>query len=110
MEQLITLCILNLSHFNLQRNKSNLEAQNSQQNDASRDVFFVILFYCLLIIVSPIVTFFGSKYFIFDSLFEPVPSNIWAAVSAIVALHAALGLFLYRAYFGAETKPIRKLD
>ncbi|XP_055325143.1 vacuolar ATPase assembly integral membrane protein VMA21 homolog [Sitodiplosis mosellana] len=94
------------------RNKTSLESQNSTPSaaDKQRDIFFSILFYCLLIIISPIVTFFASKHFIFDSIFEPVPSNIWAAVSAVVTLHVALGLFLYRAYFSEEDKPVRKQD
>ncbi|XP_031631084.1 vacuolar ATPase assembly integral membrane protein VMA21 homolog [Contarinia nasturtii] len=96
------------------RNKTSLESQhNNAENLAKKqqEVFFVILFYCLLIIISPIATFFGSKYFIYDSLFDPIPSNIWAAVSAVVALHIALGLYLYRAYFGAEeTKSLRKQE
>lgn len=103
-------CLIAFDIFCSQRNKTSIETQNNQNNDQQRDIFFVILSYCLLIIISPIATFFGSKYFIFDSIFEPIPSNIWAAISAVVALHVALGLFLYRAYFSEETKPIRKQD
>lgn len=53
----------------------------------------------------PIITFFATKYFLFDTILSltSVQSNIYAAVSAVIALHAALGLFLYRAYFDTPT-------
>lgn len=114
--ELILFCL----HFQLlQKNKSSLESQassyttqNQLLNEKQKEIFFNILFYCLLIIISPIVTFFASKVFIFDYIFEPVGSNIAAAVSAVVAIHIALGMFLYRAYFSDEqpSKPIQKQD
>lgn len=82
----------------LKRNKQSLEQPKSSDGSQS-NVFVTVLMYCLLIIFSPIVTFFVSKTFIFDNYLESIPSNIWAAVLAVIALHVALGLFLYRAYF-----------
>lgn len=53
----------------------------------------------------PIITFFASKYFVFDTILSltSVQSNIYAAVAAVITLHAALGLFLYRAYFDTSS-------
>lgn len=52
----------------------------------------------------PIVTFFLTKYYLFDSILSlsAVQSNIYAAISAVIALHIALGLYLYRAYFEVD--------
>lgn len=69
--------------------------------------FVTVLLHCILIIASPIVSFFTSKYFIFDTLdLTVIQSNIWAAVVAVVALHLALGLFLYRAYSEVDPREI----
>lgn len=75
----------------------------SNENSA----FQVVLFYCLLIICMPIITFFLTKYYLFDSILSlsAVQSNIYAAISAVIALHVALGLYLYRAYFEADKGP-----
>lgn len=55
----------------------------------------------------PIATFFLSKYYLFDTILSltVVQSNIYAAISAVIALHIALGLYLYRAYFEADSGP-----
>jgi hypothetical protein len=38
-------------------------------------------------------------------------SNVWSAVMAVVVLHIALGLFIYKAYFEAgRTKVDEKVD
>ncbi|XP_058462804.1 vacuolar ATPase assembly integral membrane protein VMA21 homolog isoform X2 [Malaya genurostris] len=78
--------------------------QLQEQNVEYRN-FRVVFFYCTLIIVLPVVTFFGSKYFLFDGFLQlaPVSSNIYSAVSAVIALHIALGLYIYRAYFDSES-------
>lgn len=100
----IITCIL------FQKNKSGLEQPERHQNrrntyPSEQSTFTTVLLHCILIIASPIATFFGSKYFIFDNFFtlSIVQSNIWSAVLAVVALHLALGLFLYRAYFEVDT-------
>lgn len=74
---------------------------------ASSSAFQVVLFYCLLIIFLPIATFFLTKYYLFDTILSltAVQSNIYAAVSAVVALHVALALYLYRAYFEVDNGP-----
>ncbi|KAG4069706.1 hypothetical protein HA402_002285 [Bradysia odoriphaga] len=74
--------------------------------------FQTVLFYCLLIIFLPIVTFFSLKYMLFDSVLQAtsVQSNIYSAVAAVITLHLALGLYLYRAYFNAEKSAAQKED
>lgn len=74
-----------------------LQQSSSDQITSESNTFLVVLFYCLLIIFSPIVAFFVSKVFIFDDWATPVKSNIYSAISAVVTLHVALGMYLYRA-------------
>lgn len=87
-------------------NKKNLNSQQSARKNDTKDYnsFKVVLFYCLLIIFFPVFTFFSIKTFLFDNYFnlEPIRSNIYSAVSAVIALHIALGLYIYKAYFGAD--------
>lgn len=33
---------------------------------------------------------------------NPISSNISSAMCAVIALHVALGIYIYRAYFAAE--------
>lgn len=96
---LATIYTNNASRFLPQRNKQSLEQPKLSNNGSQQNVFVTVLLYCLLIIFAPIVTFFVSKTFILDNYLESVPSNIWAAILAVIALHIALGLFLYKAYF-----------
>lgn len=83
------------------------QVSKNEQNTEYRN-FRVVFFYCILIIVLPVTTFFGSKHVIFDGLLQlsTVNSNIYSAVSAVIALHIALGLYIYRAYFdGGSSDP-----
>lgn len=94
----------------MQKNKSSLEQADrpsKRNNPDQSSTFLTVLAHCILIIASPIVSFFVSKVFVFDILLEvnSVQSNIWSAVVAVVALHIALGLFLYRAYFETDNGP-----
>ncbi|XP_043261823.1 vacuolar ATPase assembly integral membrane protein VMA21 homolog [Colletes gigas] len=75
-------------------------------------VFKIVLFYCIVIIALPVLLFFASKIFIFDGLLglNHVPSNVYSAGVAIVALHLALGAFIYRAYFDDQSKTQTKRD
>lgn len=59
-----------------------------------------------MIIFLPIVGFFSSKHLLFDGVFQmdTVQSNIYSAVVAVVALHLALFLYIYRAYFETDAK------
>ncbi|CAO1404952.1 unnamed protein product [Diamesa serratosioi] len=86
-------------------NKAKISADDQQSDSA---IFGTVFFYCILIIFLPVATFFISKFFIFDLVFDltSVSSNIYAAISSVIALHLALALYLYRAYF--DDKPKQK--
>lgn len=78
-----------------------------QESNDSKDysAFKVVLYHCVLIIVTPILFFFGSKTILFDSFFDltPIKSNIYSAVLAVIGLHIALGYYIYRAYWDKDT-------
>lgn len=59
----------------------------------------------MMIIFLPVLSFFATKYILFDGVFSltSVQSNIYAAVVAVIALHLALFLYIYRAYFDTDT-------
>lgn len=77
-----------------------------QEEQVQKSAFFTVLRYCLLIIFLPIVGFFGTKYVLFDGFLQltSTQSNIYAAVVAVVSLHLALFLYIYRAYFDTDAK------
>lgn len=93
-----------------------LPPSRQEQRNEYRN-FRVVFFYCILIILLPVSTFFATKYVLFDGYFQlsSVSSNIYAAVAAVIALHIALGLYIYRAYFDSgpsdqSTKLAQKQD
>ncbi|XP_075212105.1 vacuolar ATPase assembly integral membrane protein VMA21 homolog [Lycorma delicatula] len=75
-------------------------------------VFRSVFYYCFMIIVVPVITFFGTKFIIFDGIFRlaSVSSSVYAAIVSIIALHIALGLYIYKAYHetGTGTKPAKQ--
>lgn len=75
------------------------------QDSQDYSSFKVVLFYCSLIVFLPVVTFFALKGFILDQFFtmSEMKVNIGSAVGAVAALHVALGLYIYRAYFGGSS-------
>ncbi|XP_030571668.1 vacuolar ATPase assembly integral membrane protein VMA21 homolog [Drosophila novamexicana] len=79
---------------------SKQRAHDSQDYSA----FKVVLFYCSLIVFLPIVTFFALKGFLLERFFtmSDMKVNIGSAVGAVAALHIALGVYIYRAYFGGS--------
>ncbi|TMW50498.1 hypothetical protein DOY81_004426 [Sarcophaga bullata] len=86
--------------------------QNRQMSDDAKDYssFKTVLFYCSLIVFLPVLTFFLLKGLVLDRFFEiaEMKSNIYSAVGAVLALHLALGLYIYRAYFGVDSTQNRK--
>ncbi|XP_019865798.1 vacuolar ATPase assembly integral membrane protein VMA21 homolog [Aethina tumida] len=75
--------------------------------------FKTILVYSAFILLAPISSFFIAKFIIFEGIFglNNLPSNVWSAVLAVIVLHVALGMYIYRAYFEAEkVKPDMKVD
>ncbi|XP_034482059.1 vacuolar ATPase assembly integral membrane protein VMA21 homolog [Drosophila innubila] len=81
-------------------------AKQRSQDSHDYSSFKVVLFYCSLIVFLPVVTFFALKGFVLDQFFSmsDVKVNIASAVGAVAALHVALGLYIYRAYFGGSDK------
>ncbi|XP_059478814.1 vacuolar ATPase assembly integral membrane protein VMA21 homolog [Neocloeon triangulifer] len=78
--------------------------QQETYNIPERQMFKTVFFYCVLIIVAPVASFFVSKYCLFDVLMgESVASNVWSALTSVAVLHAALALFIYRAYAEVST-------
>jgi VMA21-like domain len=78
------------------------------QNKNDFDVFITVFSYCFLIIFLPVISFFASKkaFEVFD--FTSLNSNIYAAIVAVVFLHLALGLYLYRGEIRKKQILIRK--
>eukprot|EP00090_Calanus_glacialis_P026461 TRINITY_DN41671_c0_g1_i1.p1 TRINITY_DN41671_c0_g1~~TRINITY_DN41671_c0_g1_i1.p1 ORF type:complete len:112 (+),score=30.96 TRINITY_DN41671_c0_g1_i1:46-336(+) len=79
-----------------------------QQSDGA--VFKTVLFYSVLILLLPIASFFGSKYVFFEGFLgqeATIGTNIVSAVVAVIVLHLALGLFIYKAYFDGGRKDIK---
>ncbi|KAI8117289.1 vacuolar ATPase assembly integral membrane protein VMA21 homolog [Lucilia cuprina] len=81
---------------------------NKQKSDDVKDYssFKTVLFYCSLIVFLPVVTFFFLNTLVLDRFFilTETKSNIYSAVGAVLALHFALALYIYRAYFGGSTQ------
>lgn len=81
-------------------------------HDPSKDsaVFSSVLYYCLLILCLPILSFFLTKLILLELIFQfdpaSVSTNIISAVVAVIVLHLALGLFIWKAYF--DTDPAKK--
>ncbi|EDV54042.1 uncharacterized protein LOC6554614 [Drosophila erecta] len=63
-------------------------------------VFIVLLLmsYCSLIIGFPIATFFALKFVVLKS-FAHIDADIISAICTVVALHAAVGFYIYRAIY-----------
>ncbi|XP_039492097.1 uncharacterized protein LOC120452089 [Drosophila santomea] len=63
-------------------------------------VFIVLLLmsYCFLIIGFPIATFFALKFVVLKS-FAHIDADIISAICTVVAVHAAVGFFIYRAIY-----------
>jgi hypothetical protein len=64
----------------------------------------------LLILVLPIGSFFATKSLLFEWFLgqtATIGTNIVSAVVAVIVLHLALGLFIYKAYFDDGKKSIK---
>lgn len=76
-----------------------------EQEEAANDraiwtVFRKMLFFTLLMTLAPIASFFISKGYFFDILFDAQQynTNIYAAVVAVLVVHVVLIAFLYVAF------------
>lgn len=78
---------------------------NSDLSDGA--VFKTVLFYSVLILLMPIGSFFATKMVFFEIILgqeSSITTNIVSAIVAVVVLHLALGLFIYKAYFAGGKK------
>ncbi|XP_030369731.1 uncharacterized protein LOC115620571 [Scaptodrosophila lebanonensis] len=75
---------------------------NSQDLGAA-SVVLLLMFYCVLICIFPIFTFFILKFIVLENVFlvTGIDADIISAIGAVVAVHAALAVYIYRAYYGA---------
>ncbi|XP_002134412.3 vacuolar ATPase assembly integral membrane protein VMA21 homolog [Drosophila pseudoobscura] len=88
--------------------------QASQQSKDSQDYssFKTVLFYCMLTVCLPVVTFFLLRVVVLDGFFEmsKLKVDIFSSVGAVVSLHMALGLYIYRATCEVPGLKASKLD
>jgi len=71
-------------------------------------VFIVLLLmsYCSLILGFPIATFFALKFVVLKS-FAHIDADIISAICTVVAVHAAVGFYIYRAIYTKSAKASR---
>ena len=83
----------------------------SGNEDSEGVVFSSVLTYCALILGGPIFAFFVTKIGILTVVFgwesDGVSTNVASAVVAVIVLHMALGLFIAKAYFGADQTKVK---
>ncbi|XP_012528921.1 vacuolar ATPase assembly integral membrane protein VMA21 homolog [Monomorium pharaonis] len=75
--------------------------------------FKTVLYHSVVILALPVIAFFTSKIFLFDGILglNNVSSNVYSAGVAVIVLHIALGVFIYRAYFDDRSRtPVDKRD
>ncbi|XP_016975277.2 uncharacterized protein LOC108041764 [Drosophila rhopaloa] len=76
------------------------EVLGPPQTQMHGPVFIVLLLmsYCSLIIGFPIATFFALKFVVLKS-FAHIDADIISAICTVVAVHAAVGFYIYRAIY-----------
>jgi len=97
----------------MQENVGDLRSRMLGGEQSEGNIFSKVLFYCSLILLLPLVAFFGTKTLVFEWFLgqqATIGTNIVAAVVAVITLHLALGLFIYKAYFDEEGKKTSKQD
>ncbi|XP_053592859.1 vacuolar ATPase assembly integral membrane protein VMA21 homolog [Microplitis demolitor] len=79
---------------------------------ADFQIFKTIFYYCANIIFLPVLTFFVSKIFLLEGLFklDSMQSSVTAAIMSVIALHIALGAFIFKAYSDSPAKVTDKKD
>ncbi|KAK2157456.1 hypothetical protein LSH36_191g03070 [Paralvinella palmiformis] len=89
---------------------SDLQAMRMEDNSSA--VLCRLLFYSILMIVIPLVSYFVSKAFVFEVLLGMTSSNsyFYAAIVAIFTVHIILGLFVYVAWKEDTRPPLKKAD
>ena len=88
-----------------------------QEEEAANDkaiwvVFRKMLFFTLMFTVAPLTSFFISKGYIFEGIFNMTDGNsyIYAALVAVVVVHVILFAFLYVAFRDDRSTVKTKLD
>ncbi|XP_022212549.1 uncharacterized protein LOC111067638 [Drosophila obscura] len=68
-------------------------------------VVLLLIFYCSLIIGFPVVTFFALKFVVLKNFFliAHMDADIISAIVTVIAVHLAVGLFIYRVYSTTPT-------
>ncbi|KAH8343740.1 hypothetical protein KR059_006848, partial [Drosophila kikkawai] len=62
----------------------------------------LLMSYCALIVGFPIATFFALKFVVLKS-FAHIDADIISAICTVVAVHGAVGFFIYRAIYSKTT-------
>ncbi|XP_072162585.1 vacuolar ATPase assembly integral membrane protein VMA21 homolog [Bemisia tabaci] len=70
-------------------------------------IFRTIFYYCFVIIVFPVLSFFSAKFIVFSGS-DSISSNVYSAALAVIVLHVTLGAFIYKAYSDTGTKPSKQ--
>jgi len=66
--------------------------------------------YSILILVLPLFFFFTTRTLVFECMLgqrATVGTNIVSAVAAVIVLHLALGLFIYKEHFSSDEKQVK---
>jgi vacuolar ATPase assembly integral membrane protein VMA21 len=95
-----------VDYFQMQRtstaNLSYLAQQDNNDNNVSsvRIVFGKMLFFTILMTVAPLASFFISKDYIFEGIFNVSnrSSYTYAAIVAVIVVHIVLITFLFVAF------------
>ncbi|KAH8292100.1 hypothetical protein KR054_004828, partial [Drosophila jambulina] len=65
-------------------------------------IVLLLMSYCALIVGFPIATFFALKFVVLKS-FAHINADIISAICTVVAVHGAVGFFIYRAIYSKTT-------
>ncbi|KAH8330699.1 hypothetical protein KR067_006462, partial [Drosophila pandora] len=65
-------------------------------------IVLLLMSYCSLIIGFPIATFFALKFVVLTS-FEHMDADIISAICTVIAVHTAVGIYIYRAIYGKNS-------
>ncbi|KAH8356450.1 hypothetical protein KR200_004348, partial [Drosophila serrata] len=80
-----------------QQNVSDLEILMPQRHGSVLNVL-LLMSYCALIVGFPIATFCALKFVVLKSLAN-INADIISAICTVVAVHGAVGFFIYRAIY-----------
>lgn len=70
-------------------------------------IVLLLMSYCALIVAFPIATFFALKFVVLKS-FAHIDADIISAICTVVAVHGAVGFYIYRAIYSKTTTATAK--